>query len=391
MPRKHLRIEIPFTIHARPHLRRVLRGVEAYASEHARWQLLPTQYFPMSPLTDLVATGTGPVDGLIAGVPTEKHLRKILARGIPSVLINCHWPAPPGTLSANLDYDAIARSVLQRLDGLRQAPAAVAFFGSTHPERAEHWHYQAALKRACAARGQEMTAFSETPPDGDWAVLKKQLPQWARWLGNLPHGTAVVCADDEFAGRAYVAAEQAGRAVGEDLLLLGLGNEALFCEALDPTLSSVRVNFFQLGWEAAKLLDSALAGRPIPRPRLLLGDVEVIARASHRPQRSGSLRLRRALARIHGDGGHLLTVAELAQAVGADRHNLNRLFQAELGHSPSREIARARIAQARQLLRQTNLHLAEIAAACGYNDQAHFTRRFKEATGQTPGRFRSKR
>jgi hypothetical protein len=32
MPRKPLRIEIPFAIHARPQLRRVLRSVEAYAT-----------------------------------------------------------------------------------------------------------------------------------------------------------------------------------------------------------------------------------------------------------------------------------------------------------------------------------------------------------------------
>lgn len=43
---------------------------------------------------------------------------------------------------------------------------------------------------------------------------------------------------------------------------------------------------------------------------------------------------------------------------------------------------------AKELLRSSPLSLAEIALACGFADQSHFTRAFARLVGMTPGAWR---
>jgi AraC family transcriptional regulator len=48
-----------------------------------------------------------------------------------------------------------------------------------------------------------------------------------------------------------------------------------------------------------------------------------------------------------------------------------------------------RIEHACSALSETGSSLSSIALETGFSDQAHFTRRFKELTGMSPGRYRT--
>jgi hypothetical protein len=49
---------------------------------------------------------------------------------------------------------------------------------------------------------------------------------------------------------------------------------------------------------------------------------------------------------------------------------------------------RQRIALAKSLLRDDHMSLAEVALACGFSDQSHFTRCFSASVGMSPGMWR---
>jgi AraC-like DNA-binding protein len=51
---------------------------------------------------------------------------------------------------------------------------------------------------------------------------------------------------------------------------------------------------------------------------------------------------------------------------------------------------RVRIAQAQSLVAHRDLEIAEIALACGFFDQSHFTTAFRKLTGMPPRRYRSR-
>jgi transcriptional regulator GlxA family with amidase domain len=58
------------------------------------------------------------------------------------------------------------------------------------------------------------------------------------------------------------------------------------------------------------------------------------------------------------------------------------------GASPNTFILLRRVEHAQTLMSSTNQPLADIALACGFCDQAHFCRRFRQITGRTPKAWR---
>lgn len=79
----------------------------------------------------------------------------------------------------------------------------------------------------------------------------------------------------------------------------------------------------------------------------------------------------------------------LGVAAGASNRHVERMFQRFLGISP-RALARVLRFQTalRALMRDPGCTLAEVAAAAGYFDQAHFVREFKKMTGGVPRGYR---
>lgn len=75
---------------------------------------------------------------------------------------------------------------------------------------------------------------------------------------------------------------------------------------------------------------------------------------------------------------------ELAGFVDLSRRQLQRLFQQHLLCTPSRYYLQLRLQRARELLRQTDLSLAEIAENTGFVSNSHFSKSYKELYGYSP-------
>lgn len=86
--------------------------------------------------------------------------------------------------------------------------------------------------------------------------------------------------------------------------------------------------------------------------------------------------------------GEPLTVESIAERLGVSRATLFRAFHAEYGASPKAVLDGLRLERARGLLRASDYSIKEIAASCGYANEAYFSRAFKARTGLPPGRWR---
>ncbi len=90
-----------------------------------------------------------------------------------------------------------------------------------------------------------------------------------------------------------------------------------------------------------------------------------------------------------GRGG--VRVRDLAADLGVGERRLERAFDVAVGLSPKRL---ARVARLQAVLISFNSRqssLAATAADCGYADQAHLTREFRELVGTSPAAFRAER
>jgi AraC-like DNA-binding protein len=83
----------------------------------------------------------------------------------------------------------------------------------------------------------------------------------------------------------------------------------------------------------------------------------------------------------------VVPVTELARAVGWTRQHFARRFAGEFGLSPKLAARVVRFERARRMLEAPFLSIAQVAASCGYYDQAHLNRDFVELAGCPPGRL----
>lgn len=81
------------------------------------------------------------------------------------------------------------------------------------------------------------------------------------------------------------------------------------------------------------------------------------------------------------------TLAEVARRMNTSERTLQRQLK-EKGTSFRDELEKARTEIARNLLREGELSLVDIASYLAYGDQAAFSNAFKRNTGQTPARYR---
>jgi AraC family transcriptional activator of pobA len=85
---------------------------------------------------------------------------------------------------------------------------------------------------------------------------------------------------------------------------------------------------------------------------------------------------------------HEHRVAAYAESLHITPNHLNKVVRATTGKSPTRWIDEALVLEAKALLFQTTLPVAEVAALVGVPDASYFSRLFKKLEGQTPSALR---
>jgi AraC family transcriptional regulator len=80
---------------------------------------------------------------------------------------------------------------------------------------------------------------------------------------------------------------------------------------------------------------------------------------------------------------------ELAIRLGVHPVTISRYFPLYFSSTLGSYILRIKINKAMVLIKESNMPLTEIAYTCGFADQAHFTRTFKNMTGYLPKQFRN--
>ncbi len=83
-----------------------------------------------------------------------------------------------------------------------------------------------------------------------------------------------------------------------------------------------------------------------------------------------------------------LTLDQIIKPFNLSKYHFSRLFRQYAGQSPYAWLISQRISASKNLLRDSNLSLAEIAARTGFGDLNHFVRVFRQSTGITPRHYR---
>jgi AraC-like DNA-binding protein len=153
--------------------------------------------------------------------------------------------------------------------------------------------------------------------------------------------------------------------------------------------------------ELADLLCAAHRGLEAPTERcaaeslLTLALARLVTRHAQSPtlfaeERPEPLAVRRARDYLADHVTENVSLHELSAIVGLSPFHLLRVFRREVGLAPHEYLLNERIRRARILLNR-GVPIGEIACELGFADQSHFTRRFKQTVGVSPGQYAEKR
>lgn len=93
--------------------------------------------------------------------------------------------------------------------------------------------------------------------------------------------------------------------------------------------------------------------------------------------------------RLHDQWDGWPTLAELAQAAGVHPVTISKHFPKYFACTLGGYLRKLKVQRALAMINATpEISLTEVAFACGFSDQSHFIRTFKQETGCLPGQYR---
>lgn len=370
---------------ATAHGRGMLRGVARYVRSLGNWST--AVHFRDSAIPSWLPGWEG--DGIIARVETRSAARFLARAKWPTVDVRGHFPL--GIPVVDTDDAAVARVAFGhfRERGFRH----LAFAGFKRVDFSERrLEY---FRASAAAAGLPCHVYeAPTPPRADPTVTYDQhalcfsaeLREWAR---RLPKPVAVFACTDIYAQQVLTAAQDADCAVPEEVAVLGVDNDGVFCDLATPSLSSVATDLEKAGYLAAQYLDRMMDGIA-PPPCTLVPPTGVTVRRSTDTLAVDDPDIAAALRFIAEKAAEGIRVIDVAEAAALSRRTMERRFRELVGRSPHDEIMRVRIQAAQRLLRDTDLSLAAIARMTGFNHPEYLSAACRRLTGHPPSHFRSR-
>ena len=99
-------------------------------------------------------------------------------------------------------------------------------------------------------------------------------------------------------------------------------------------------------------------------------------------------KLKQILELINDSLSEEISLLELAKFLNLSQFHFCREFKKSVGVTPHHYIMQQRVKMAKRVLKQQDLPIAEVAVECGFSNQSHLGRVFKQHTGTTPRRYR---
>ncbi|MEI8235298.1 MAG: substrate-binding domain-containing protein [Verrucomicrobiota bacterium] len=220
--------------------------------------------------------------------------------------------------------------------------------------------------------------------DFEFETLRTALPHIQKPLGLL-------VGNDELAVETITACQDYGFSVPDEIAILGVDDNDLFCRNASVPLSSVNLNLNRWGQEASTLLHGLIQGRRSLAGPVVIPPLGVSPRASTDIVNTANHYVAEALRYLRQHFLSPVTIASLIRHVRISRQSMQNLFLRHVGHSMSEELMRLRIEHAKQLMLHSNLKLDAVAAASGFTNRQHFHRTFQSKLGCPPGEWRKER
>lgn len=363
--------------------RDLLYGIRGYLREHQSWSIYLTEHGRGDVLPSWLKKWKG--DGIIARVENQRIADGLLATRLPTVDVSYGLERSPFPRVAT-DSNAASRLAAQHL--LERGFKHFGFCGDPR----YHWSNLRSRLFAHHIRdaGFQCEIFNSPLASAQRDIWEREIDALADWIRELPKPVGIMACYDLVGQQALEACRRLGVAVPDSVAVIGVHNDELLCDLCDPPLSSVIPNARRAGYEAAALLDRMINGENVAGQVILLEPIGVATRQSTDVVAVTDSQISQAVRFIREHACEGITVDDLLRAVPMSRTVLERKFKKLLDRTPHEQIIGVRIERVKELLANTDLTLAQIAERAGFGHVEYLSVAFKRATGDSPGRYRSR-
>ncbi len=361
----------------------VFAGTQRYARESGEWMCEVDEFFSLDVPTENRQLKR--YDGIIARASSElaKRARQANVPVVNVWLNSPHMSKLPGVFP---DFPTIGQTALEHL-----AQRGFRNFGCISSPR-ERSHqlmvgaYHAALEslgfRCNCARFPRF--FYRTAQS--WARFQQSLDNW---ISNWTPPIALFAAFNDVTIRYIVHAfERHGLKVPEDIAMITAINEPMIGEVPPPSMTSVEVNYEQIGFQAAEMLDQLMRNKATPLEHRFIRPSGVIARDSTDFFAVDDELVILAMRYIEQHNHENISVDDVATVSGVSRRTIERRFQGSTGRSIAAEIRRLRVQKAKRLLADTDLLIKQVAKDTGFSNSIRLHQVFTREEGITPSEYR---
>jgi len=363
-----------------------LLGVARYSRLHGPWSfhITPGDYKQVVPKMKQWG-GTG----IIARISDKRIADAIISADVPTIVIGLTdeqmRPGSPLAKFSEISSDATEVSQLAAQHLLDRQLTRFAYVGSE--DRAWSLRRERAYYEFLAERGFHPHIYRQPkrPRDRIWEREQEFL---AHWISELPTPVGLFACDDDRGREVLEACSLAGLHVPEDVAVVGVDNDEVFCELADPPLSSVALNAEAAGYRAAALLDEMMHGRVRKPQRMVVEALNVVTRRSTEIIAVEDPDIATALQFIHREQGRGISVDDVVQEVAVSRRNLERRFRDAIGRTILEEIQLVRLERAKRLLVETTYPVSKVASLAGFGSAGYFIQFFQKQIGKTPRKYR---
>lgn len=355
------------------HAAEIFSGASEYIHNHGlNWQLLPLNFGFEEKLMNLAASGR--LSGAIGTFVSDEWIRGLLSHRVKAVnLFNFSKIESIPTISLN--DEAIGRVAAKHL--LEQGAHSLSFIGQ------DEAYFNQIRRRS----------FSESCPANCFHSVNSMSPRriQAECLNELESPIGVLCSNDRIARELCNEASLLGVDVGDELLIVGIGNEPAESTFAGIGLSSFDIPAKEIGYRAAQNMESLFQAEGEKRSPATVEEIE--ARLIHRESTLSSPQARlaeRAIAAITESTAQAdFDIAYLCRRLGVSRRTLELTTRRRLKKSPYQILSEQRLDKAKAMLLGTNQNISKIGEECGYPEPHHFSAWFKQRTQISPRSFRS--
>ena len=368
-----------------------LNGVFDYLSTGRRWQLIiyrTKHEFTADVVNNELARGA---DGFIVGIPGTDDALSLLAKSkVPTVVMNVSGGGieirTDRVAFVKSDSAAVGREAANALlkQGIYKSYGYAGYRTDDDWSRERGVAFRDALEEAgFIGRMMDITHYKDKVEDKSTVM---------EWLRALPKPCGILAACDDRAFEILDICKESGLKVPAEVGILGVNNDPILCENTEPKLSSIQPDFIGEGHLAAELLEQMMSGGKIlPSNRInRVGIRAIVHRESTVAQSESGKLVQKVLAYIGREATRGISVEDVARRFKVSRSLLELRFGQLQGESVYEAMLRVRLEEVKRRLRQTNEPIAEITAACGWENPIPPKALFKKRFGMSMRDYRAK-